>query len=75
MDNKEMALYAAQMEEIKRRLNVIEYYLTGKGHALYEPTTIESSCLQVRKVLELIAFSTLVSNKSMIEEVQKKFSN
>lgn len=56
-------LHAAQMREIKRRTEVIDFFLHKSGHALYQPTTIESICLQFRKILELIAFSSLIANK------------
>lgn len=53
-------LYALQMREIKRRMEVIDYFLLAGGHALYKPTTIESICLQVRHILELVALASLM---------------
>jgi hypothetical protein len=35
-----ITLYAQQMREIKRRVEVIDYFLLAGGHALYKPTTI-----------------------------------
>ncbi len=66
-------LYAEQMREIKRRTDVIDYFLKEKGHALYKQTTIESICLQFRKILELIAFSSLIANKPQYSAIHKNF--
>ena len=61
-------LYALQMREVKRRMEVIDYFLFAGGHALYKPTTIESTCLQVRHVLELVAFASLCANKKQADK-------
>ena len=68
-------LYAEQMREIKRRIEVINFFLNKRGHALYQPTTIESICLQFRKILELIAFSSLIANKDRYAAVHKNFES
>ena len=68
-------LYATQMREIKRRTEVIDFFLHKGGHALYQPTTIESICLQFRKILELIAFSSLIANKDRYAAVHKNFES
>ena len=67
-------LYAEQMREIKRSTEVIDFFL-HKGHALYHPTTIESICLQFRKILELIAFSSLIANKDRYALAHKNFES
>jgi hypothetical protein len=67
-------LYAAQMREIKQRTEVVDFFLHKGGHALYQPTTIESICLQFRKILELIAFSSLIANKDRYATVHKNFA-
>lgn len=69
---KHLKKYANCMEEIKKRTEVINAFLTGKCNALYKQTTGESICLQIRKILELIALATLVANK---EEYAKNRSN
>lgn len=68
-------LYAQQMREIKRRIEVIDFFLKGGGHALYESSTIESTCLQFRKILELIAFSSLIANKNLYSATYIKFAS
>jgi hypothetical protein len=71
--NLPIQLYAEQMREIKRRIEVIDFYLFKGGHAMYKPTTTESICLQFRKILELIAFSSLIANKPQYSAVHKNF--
>ena len=70
-----MHLYALQMREVKRRIEVIDYFLLAGGHALYKPTTIESICLQIRHVLELIAFASLCANQKAYSEVHADFAS
>ena len=62
------------MEEIKRRIKVIDYFLFGSGHSLYEATTLESVSLQLRKILELTAMATLVANKKEYAKVYSNFA-
>ncbi len=64
--------YRALLIEIKRRTKVIDAFLSQQAHAFYVPTTIESSCLQLRKILELIAFGSLVAN---LDEFSKQHQN
>ena len=41
--------YCDLMEEVKRRISVVNHFLSGQGHAVYQPTTLETVCLQIRK--------------------------
>jgi hypothetical protein len=66
--------YCDLMEEIKLRMNVIDFFVLGQGHALYQPPTLESACLQLRKILELVAFGSLVANKDAYTLVYSKAS-
>jgi len=65
--------YALIMKEIKNRIKVIDFFLHGPGHAIYPPTTIESICLQFRKILELIAMASLVANKKQYVKLHRDF--
>lgn len=65
--------YANCMEEIKKRSEVVHAFLRRKIHATYLQTTVESICLQIRKILELIALASLVANKSEYEKHRKNF--
>ena len=68
-------LYVRQMEEIKKRIDVINFFLSLRGNALYLQSTVESICLQFRKILELIAFASLIANKAAYSAVHKDFSS
>ncbi len=74
MNNDGMARYATLMKEIKLRIDVISAFQTGRSHAVYVPTTVESTCLQIRKILELIAFGSLVANKDVYSKTYSNFA-
>lgn len=74
MKEPDIIKYCNLMEEIKRRTAVIDIFLSGSTHALYKATTIESICLQLRKILELIAMGSLVANKKAFSKAYKNFS-
>lgn len=59
----DLGKYCQLMEEVKRRTNVVNHFLAEPGHALYQATAIESTALQVRMILELIALGSLVANQ------------
>ena len=67
-------LYCAVMEDIKRRTSVVWSFLNGKSFTIYKATTVESVCLQVRKILELISLSSLVANKTEFAAQNEKFA-
>lgn len=75
MSEPDIQKYCDLMEEIKLRVNVVDFFLTGKGHALYQPTGVESVGLQIRKILELIAFASLVANKDIYSAAYAKFAS
>ena len=58
------------MREIDYRLETVEDLFWGRRSTTYDVTTIESICLQLRKVLEHIAFSSLILHKKEYEEVR-----
>jgi hypothetical protein len=67
--------YAHLMEEIKDRIEAIQYLASSKGYLRsHNAVTIESVCLQLRKVLELIAFSSLIANKEAYEKAHADFA-
>jgi hypothetical protein len=66
--------YCDQMEEVKTRIAVIDFYITGAGHALYKPTTIESAALQLRKTMEVIAMASLIANKDLYSKAHADFA-
>ena len=56
--------YADCMEELKKRVSFVNGFLTAKCSAMYVKTTSESVCLQIRKILELIALGSLCVNRT-----------
>lgn len=61
------------MEEIKRRRAVIVDHLNGKYTTGRPITDVEFLFLQYRKMLELIALSTLCANRTQYEKVRASF--
>jgi hypothetical protein len=74
MDATDITKYCNLMEEVKQRVFVINAFVAGAAHALYKPTTVESIYLQIRKILELIALGSLVSNRASFSPVYAEFS-
>jgi len=70
-----MNRYKGCMEEIKKRTLVIKGFLQRELSAGYLITNTESVCLQIRKILELIALASLVANKSEYEKHKKAIQN
>lgn len=68
MKNKERQKYAEVMQEVKRRTTVIYSFLEGKTNGIYRATHIEIMCLQIRKILELIALGSLVANQKIFKK-------
>lgn len=66
-------LYCNLMEEVKLRITAITEIRTKKNSTSFQATNIEFCCLQTRKILELIALSSLVANKKKFEEQKIKF--
>jgi len=66
--------YRLLLIEIKQRTRVVDAFISNQAHAIYVPTTIESACLQIRKILELIAFSSLIANHEKFSKQHEKFS-
>jgi hypothetical protein len=60
--------------EIKRRTAVIDAIYSKEINSLYEATTIETAYLQLRKMLELIAFSSLIANINVYSKQYNKFA-
>jgi len=70
---KEEDVYRNCMEEIKTRLNlVIDFFNQGRTTGS-QVTDIEFGCLQFRKILELIALSSIAPNKNEYAKQREKF--
>lgn len=66
--------YRDNLVEIKRRTAVISDHLNGISSTKYLITEVEYLCLQFRKILELIALSSLVANKQEYSQQHEKFA-
>lgn len=53
---------------------MIDAFMAGNTHAVFEATNIETVCLQFRKILELIAFSSLIANVNEYSQQYDKFA-
>lgn len=67
--------YIKVMVEIKRRSLVVDSFSKGTSHAMFKATSIETIYLQFRKIIELIAMSTLVANKETYSVIYEKFAS
>ena len=65
--------YCDLMEEVKSRVGAINQLMELPGITIR--TRVESICLQLRMLLELIVFSSLVSNKDAWQRSQKELQS
>ena len=65
--------YIACMEGIKKRTEVVTGFVRGEISVKYVATTVESAALQLRKILELIALSSLVANHEQYSKYRANF--
>lgn len=61
-------LYLRNMSEVKRRVAAIDDIFFGRCSTTYRITNMEFCVLQIRKILELIALSALVSDADLYRE-------
>ena len=62
--------YSQVMEDIKLKVEAINQIMEMPG--IINQTRVEASCLQLRMVLELIVFASLVSNKDALQKSQEE---
>lgn len=72
--DKDQVVYANCMEEIKRRTDAVYAIMRGPYSTLYPITNVEFVCLQIRKILELIALASLASHKDEFARQYQKFA-
>ena len=68
---KDIQKYQERLFEIKRRIDVLTKYIQKRQTTGFLVTDVEFVCLQFRKVIEEIAFLSLIANK---EEYSKQYS-
>lgn len=72
MENPEN--YLNVLSEIKRRIEVVDDIISADSRLRYRATSIETACLQIRKILELVAFGSLIANVRMYSAQHRKFA-
>ena len=65
--------YCGLMEQVKSRIEAIDQLMELPGITIQ--IRVESICLQLRMLLELIVFSSLVSNKDVWQKSQKELQS
>lgn len=71
--NSNLEKYLELLSEIKGRIIVIEK-LQFNGKKRINDVHVEFACLQIRKILESIAFGSLISNMELYSKEYDKFS-
>jgi hypothetical protein len=74
MITEDIDKYCKSMEEVKRRTIAIKTILNKNHTTAYRATNIEFVCLQIRKILELIALGSIVANKDEYARQHEKFA-
>jgi hypothetical protein len=74
MQQSDIQKYCNLMDEVKRRTLVINAFGNRKTTTPFGTTNIECVYLQLRKILELIAFGSLVANKVEFSKAYTDFS-
>lgn len=69
--NNDNITYANCIQELKVRLFKIKNILNN--NSIEQESQIEFACLQMRKICEIFAFSTLTANRIEYEKVRSKF--
>lgn len=75
-ENNSIKLYLQAMYEFKQRTLLVgsmcnNIYKVKQGASIID---IENICLQIRKLLELIAMSSLIMNRDVFQETGEKFA-
>jgi hypothetical protein len=73
-NSKDRRKYLKLMWELEKRLEILNSFSKKEIHTLYLQATIESEALQLRKILELIAYASLVAHKDAYIKVRKSIN-
>jgi hypothetical protein len=71
----DIQIYCNCMAEVRTRIGVVQGVLAGEIRTGHEICDDEIICLQLRKVLECIAFASLCANKEAYSAVHEKFAS
>jgi hypothetical protein len=69
-----MDKYCNCMEEIKRRVEVINTIIQKRYTTPFQATNIELICLQIRSILELIALGSLVTDEDEYKKQSRRLA-
>ncbi len=72
-ESLDIGQYCELMQEVKSRLESIDHLLANPG--ISSRTQVESICLQLRMLLELVVFSSLVPNKDVWQKSKKELQS
>jgi hypothetical protein len=73
METPAMGKYASLMDGVKLRIELVDQLTSGKGDVALVPR-FEFIALQMRKILELIAFGSLVANEKLYASTHADFA-
>jgi hypothetical protein len=71
MSEPDIVQYSKLMEQVKWRMRIINLFLSS---SLDQPSVLESVGLQFRKILEVVAFGSLVANRDAYSMVYGGFA-
>lgn len=74
MKSDDAQKYCDLMLEAKNRTTVILSLLQGKTNLGFLPVNVEAVYLQFRKMLELIAFGSLIANREMYAQARQQYA-
>jgi hypothetical protein len=74
MKEGDMDKYCNCMEEIKRRVEVVNTILQKRYTTPFQATNIELICLQIRSILELIALGSLVTDEDEYKKQSRRLA-
>jgi hypothetical protein len=61
MDQRAVENYLEQLRRVKQRGTVFQAFTRGTTNAIYEEATVEVATLQLRRILELLAFGLVLA--------------
>lgn len=74
-NHEDIQAYIHCMEEIKRRVAVVDRVLSGAANTGFVITNAELLAVQLRKIAELIALSTICSHREEYARIRDDFES
>jgi hypothetical protein len=75
VSNPELTQYCNYMEELKHRVSLVRSLMTRSVSTGYPAFDTEMVFLQFRKILELVAFASLIANKDVYSAAYQEFAS